>query len=48
MTKTPRWIKSAIAAGIEAAPAMPWARDSRRKPESLKMSASKPRAVAAR
>ena len=35
MTKTPRWMKSAIVTSTDPAPALPWARDSRRKPESL-------------
>ncbi|MGL6212172.1 MAG: hypothetical protein ACRC14_20285 [Paracoccaceae bacterium] len=48
MTKTPRWLKSAIATSAEAMPAMPWARSTRRKPESLKAPAAKTPAIAAR
>lgn len=48
MTKTPRWMKTAIAASTETVPAMPWARSARRKPESLKGTpAPKSRAIAA-
>jgi hypothetical protein len=47
MTKTPRWMKSVIAASNDPNPALPWARGSRRKPESLKQAVSKPRAIAA-
>ena len=47
MTKIPRWMKSAIAASTEATPALPWARSTRRKPESLKAPVAKPRAIAA-
>ena len=48
MTKTPRWMRSVIAASTEATPAMPWARNLRRKPESLKSQKVAPRAIAAR
>ncbi len=48
MTKTPRWIKSVVASSTEAAPALPWARGNRRKPESLKDTPTLPRAIAAR
>lgn len=47
MTKTPRWMKSVLAASTEATPALPWARGTRRKPESLKPPAPKLRAIAA-
>jgi len=47
MTKTPRWLKSVIATSTDATPALPWARGNRRKPESLKPAAAKPRAIAA-
>lgn len=47
MTKTPRWMKSVIAASTAATPAMPWVRGARRKPESLKARAPKRRAIAA-
>lgn len=46
MTKTPRWMKSAIAASSTALPALPWARGTRRKPESLKVVTANPRAIA--
>jgi len=48
MTKTPRWLKSAIATSTGPLPALPFARASRRKPESLNPPATPPRAVAAR
>lgn len=48
MTKTPRWMKSALAASTEPLPALPWARSTRRKPESLKSPTPQPRAIAAR
>ena len=47
MTKTPRWMKSAIAASSDTTPAFPWARSIRRKPESLRAPAPKVRAIAA-
>lgn len=47
MTKTPRWLKSVLASSTEATPTLPWARGSRRKPESLKPAVVKPRALAA-
>jgi len=47
MTKTPRWMKSVITASTHTVPAMPWARGTRRKPESLNLPAPKPRAIAA-
>jgi hypothetical protein len=48
MTKTPRWIKSAITTSTQAAPALPWARGTRRKPESLNPAKPQQRAIAAR
>lgn len=54
MTKTRRWLNSAIAASAEAQVVMPWTRGQRRRPEALKTvqtktdSAAKPRAQAAR
>ena len=48
MTKTPRWLKSAIAASAEPQPALPWARSMRRKPAALRAVPVKPQAVAAR
>lgn len=48
MTKTPRWMKSAIAASSAPLPALPWARSARRKPESLRLATPQPRAIAAR
>ena len=47
MTKTPRWMKSAIVASTKAIPALPWTRGTRRKPESLKAPTPQPRAIAA-
>ncbi len=50
MTKTPRWMKSAIAAAAESQEALPWARGQRRRPAALKPTpvAAKPQAIAAR
>ncbi|MDO9640272.1 MAG: hypothetical protein Q7J44_17175 [Pseudotabrizicola sp.] len=48
MKKERRWLKSAIAASLDPQVAMPWARSARRKPEALKASGTKPRAIAAR
>ena len=48
MKKERRWLKSAIAASLDAQVALPWQRGSRRKPESLKPVVAKPRAIAAR
>lgn len=36
MKKERRWLKSVLAASLEAQPALPWQRGIRRKPESLK------------
>lgn len=35
MTKTPRWLKSALATATNAAAPLPFARATRRKPQSL-------------
>jgi hypothetical protein len=48
MTKTPRWMKSAIVASTETTPALPWTRANRCKPESMKAPAPKTHAIAAR
>lgn len=49
MTKQRRWMKSMIAASTTVQVALPWARSTRRRPESLKVSAPQaPRAMAAR
>lgn len=48
MTKTPRWLKSAIETSTQPMPALPWARGIRRKPESLKPATPPVRAIAAR
>jgi len=48
MTKTPRWMTTAIATSTQPVPAMPWMRGTKRKPESLKSPAPQPRAIAAR
>ncbi len=49
MKKERRWIKSVIAASLEAQPALPWQRSTRRRPEAMKAAApTKPRAMAAR
>lgn len=49
MKKDRRWMKSIIAASTEAQVALPWARGTRRRPETVK-TATKPgaRAMAAR
>ena len=36
MKKDRRWLKSAIAASAEPLPALPWQRESRRRPEAMK------------
>ena len=44
-----RWLKSALAAAAEPQAVLPWARQSRRRPASLKLqSAVKPAPMAAR
>lgn len=50
MTKTPRWMKSAIAAAAEPQVVLPWARGQRRRPEAMKPApvAVKQHAIAAR
>ena len=49
MKKERRWLKSALAAAAEPQVTMPWARQSRRRPASLKpVPASRPAQVAAR
>lgn len=48
MKKERRWLKSVIAASLDQQVALPWTRGARRKPESLKPAAAKPRALAAR
>ena len=50
MKKERRWIKSVIAASLEAQPALPWQRGTRRRPAAMKTAAApiKPRAIAAR
>lgn len=50
MKKERRWLKSVIAASLDAQVAMPWQRGARRKPEAFKapVVAAKPRALAAR
>ena len=48
MTKTPRWLKSVIAASSQPQPALPFARSERRKPESVKTPTLKLGAIAAR
>ena len=48
MKKERRWLKSAIAASLEAPVSLPWARGARRKPEAIRAAAPKPRSVAAR
>lgn len=50
MKKERRWIKSVIAASLEAQPALPWQRSTRRRPEAMKAAPApqKPRAIAAR
>jgi hypothetical protein len=47
MKKDRRWLKSVIAASLEAQVALPWQRSARRKPATLKGTAQK-RAIAAR
>ena len=37
MTKERRWIKSVLAAAAEPQVALPWARQARRRPKSLKL-----------
>ena len=37
MTKTPRWMKSVIAASTIPVPALPWARSTRCRPAALKL-----------
>lgn len=51
MKKERRWLKSVLAASLEAQPALPWQRGARRRPEAVKPAAAapmKPRAMAAR
>ena len=49
MKKERRWLKSVLAAAAEPQIAMPWARQSRRRPNSLKpLSVTKQATVAAR
>ena len=49
MKKERRWLKSVLAAAAEPHAALPWARQSRRRPASLKLqSAVKPAPMAAR
>lgn len=50
MKKERRWLKSVIAASLDAQPALPWQRGNRRRPAALKPAAApmKPRAMAAR
>ncbi|WP_158241755.1 hypothetical protein [Tabrizicola sp. TH137] len=50
MKKERRWLKSVIAASLDAQPALPWQRGSRRRPEAVKAAPApmKPRAIAAR
>lgn len=49
MTKDRRWLKSVIAASLDAQVALPWQRATRRKPAALKSAAApKARSLAAR
>lgn len=48
MKKDRRWLKSVIAASLEAQVALPWQRANRRKPAVLKPVAMKQAAIAAR
>jgi hypothetical protein len=47
MKKERRWLKSAIAASLEAPVSLPWNRGARRKPEAIRGTAPKPRIAAA-
>ncbi len=40
MTKTRRWLKSAIAASVEPQIAMPWQRGARRRPAAMRPAAT--------
>lgn len=51
MKKERRWLKSVLAASLDAQPALPWQRGNRRRPAGVKPAAAtplKPRAIAAR
>ena len=48
MTKTPRWLTSAITASAAPLPTLPWARSARRKPQAMKPALVNPQAMAAR
>ena len=46
MKKDRRWLKTAIATSGEALPALPWQRQSRRRPQAMKPAATPPKPVA--